>query len=413
MSKGIRLPWRFEMTLAARFLREGRGQTVLILSGIGVGVAVLVFLTALISSLQESLIESTVGRSPHLVLTRRDIAAQGAAETFQGLPVVSQETTRTRREEIPDWPLIVDSLSRDSRIKAVLPVALGPGFVRRGDFSRSVSIRGVDLAQADRIYQISSRIKAGSKTITAGTILLGSELARDLGVNPGDALTLTLPDGRETSILVGGIFDLGVQAPNRTWIVMSRERAASLLGTANTVTVIEAQVFSVFGAQAVATDWRVRLPGLKVDSWQESNRELLSGIRGQSNSSVIIQVFVLLSVTLGVASVLAISALQRSRQIGILKAIGMRTGSVARIFLFQGVLLGLIGSGLGCLLGLLLTQGYVLIGQKTGAVLFPIQLKAQTLLVMAGIATLASAVAAYVPARRSAKIDPIEVIRGG
>lgn len=405
---------RFELLLTTRFLIENRGQTLLITLGIAVGVAVLVFLNVLIDGLQDNLIDQTVGRSPHIVLTREDQSAAGAANLLGNAPVIFFDTYQAQQKNIDQWPLLVKALARDPAITAVVPVAQGPGFVSRGNQDQPVVIRGMDLEAADRIYHIRPRLLEGSGDVSAGTVLIGVDLAGDLNINSGDVVLTVLPGGRTESFLVGGIFDLGVQNLNKTWLVMSLEQAASLLGIENYITTIELQVGEVFMAADVAAGWNARLPGYRLESWQETNTQLLSALQSQSSSSFTIQFFVLLAVTLAVASVLAINAVQKSRQIGILKAIGIRTTSVARVFLLQGAILGLAGSVLGCAMGVGLVHAFVVLTRSaTGDPLFPLATDPLKLVLIVLIASGSATLAAYLPARRSARLDPIEVIRSG
>lgn len=405
---------RFEWEMAIRFLREGRGQTILIIAGVGIGVTVLVFLNTLIDGLQRTLIQKTVGKFPHITITRERFDTGGALRANRdGTLLAVQENAVNATRGILDWRLIKENLEKDSRIKAVLPVVQGSAFLARGGANKPVVIRGMDMTDADRIYKIRSGIQEGTGDTIAGTVLLGKQLAEDLDVRTGDAVSLLLENGNSARLLVGGIFDLGVQTPNRTWVVMNREQAGRILGLENQASFIESQVNDVLTAGETAREWRGRLPGYRVESWQETNSELLSGLRGQSSSSYMIQVFVLLAVSLGISSVLVVSVMQKSKDIGILKAMGMRSDSIARVFLMQGAAMGLIGALIGCVLGAALIKLYLAINAVTGGILFPIELQSQTLVFMTLVCTAASTVAAYVPARRSSGINPIEVIRNG
>jgi lipoprotein-releasing system permease protein len=210
---------------------------------------------------------------------------------------------------------------------------------------------------------------------------------------------------------VAGIFDLESQPVNETWVIISRSRAQILFDLDNGMTEIELQVPDVFTAADRARELRAAFPELKWLSWQESNAALLSALRSQSSSSYMIQVFVLLSVTLGIASVLAVSVVQKARQIGILKAIGTLTRSVSRIFLVQGAVLGFTGSVLGTLGGWLLIRMFTAVRSEAGG--FPITVEFGAVALSVAVATAAGTLAAFIPARRAAKLNPIEVIRNG
>lgn len=405
---------KFDLKLAARFLLAGKTQTILIFVGIAVGVAVLVFLTFLISGLGEDIIDRTIGNSPHITITREDQPLLFSRQDFNGLPVLTEDGSRTVRETIDEWQFIVRGLQSDPRIRAVVAVADGPGFIIRGDLEEAVVIRGMDIESADRIYNISPRIINGNSNLVAGTILIGKELSEKIKAGAGDAVQIRLMGEDPESFLVGGVFDLGVQTLNQRWVIMNRERAAFLFGFENGVNVIEAQVHEVFQSLGIAQEWARQLPRFKVDSWEDANRQLLTGLRSQASSSYTIQFFVLLAVTLAVSSVLAISAIQRAKQIGILKAMGIRTMRIGRVFLLQGAVLGFTGSLLGSLLGVALLYFFVSVSRTPdGDPIVPVTLTFTGIAAIVLITTAAGTVAAYFPARHSARLDPIEVIRNG
>ncbi|MBP1762089.1 MAG: ABC-type transport system, involved in lipoprotein release, permease component [Firmicutes bacterium] len=398
---------RFEFSLARRFLEENRSQTLLIILGIAIGVAVMVFLSALIDGLQANLIDKTVGRSPHIVISNDENAAAGAVKSKDGDRVLLLDATRKTMRPIVEWRNITNDLAADRRIKTVLPVVEGSGLIERGQVSRAILLKGFDLVKADQIYDISDSFVDGSPNIRDGAVLIGKDLAADLGVGAGEPIKLALSGRDSLTVVVDGVFDLGISSVNQRWLVMDQRRAAALLGLGDRINTIEMQVYDVLSADALAREWALRLPGYEVVSWQESNASLLAGLRSQSSSSYTIQFFVMMAVILGVASVLAISAVQKSKQIGILKAMGIRTASVSRVFMIQGLALGMGGTAGGLGLGLLMSKAFIVLAQQDYSLL----LRPFTAAVIISATVLSATLAAYLPARQVSKIDPIEVIR--
>ncbi len=401
--------WRFEISLARRFLEENRGQTLLIVLGIALGVAVMVFLSALIDGLQADLIQKTVGRSPHIVISNAEYASAEAAQTLDDKPVLLLDATQKTSRPIVEWRNLTAALTADQRIETVLPVVEGSGLIRRGQVSRAILLRGMDLEQADGIYAISQSIIAGNPNAPEGAVLIGKNLAEDLGVTAGDPIQLELSSRESLTVMLDGVFDLGTSAINQRWLIVDQRQAGALLGMGDRISSFEMQVYDVLSAETLAREWGTRLPSYRVESWQESNAALLSALSSQSSSSYTIQFFVLLAVTLGVASVLAISAVQKSKQIGILKAIGIRTGSVARVFMIQGMALGSVGTLFGFGLGLVMSKAFIRFANQD----YNLLLRPLTVLIIVGTTILAATLAAFIPARKVSQIDPIEVIRNG
>lgn len=404
----------FEWTMAWRFLREGRGQTLFILLGIAVGIAVQVFIGTLIAGLQEDLIQATVGTSPHIVLkgeaNSNEMALPNDAEAYLAR---NAGNFGEQSALIGNWTRLVEALEEEEGITAVSPLAQGNAFAQKGSERQPILIQGVDLKRADGIYQIQDRLVQGLSRLGADDVLVGNALAQKYQLKVGDPLMVELPGGARQSFTISGIFDFGNQNINEAWIFMNIDRAMRLLGYSGRVVQIEVQVEDVFSADVLAEALSRSYAGLTVTDWKEDNADLLVALQSQSSSTYTIQVFVLLAVTLGIASVLAVSVVQKSKQIGILKAMGIASRSASRIFLLQGGLLGFAGSLVGVVFGYVLTQLFLWgTSLKTGEPIFPLVFKILPTLGIVAIATLASIAASFWPARRSAKLNPIDVIRG-
>jgi len=269
-----------------------------------------------------------------------------------------------------------------------------------------VAVLGIDPLRYQRVVPVADYLIAGALRVGAGDALIGTKLADDLGLGVGDKLRLDA-GGDSTAVLnVAGIFELGVSELDARYVYLDLKQAQSLLGLAGGVTVIDVTVDDIFAADAYAA--RIaRLLGLKAESWIETNAQLVNGLRSQSLSTVMISVFVAISVAFGIASVLAVSVVQRTREIGILRAMGSPRRQIQRVFLLQGGVLGLTGSAAGSGAGFAL----VWIFNTLGPGLFPIPLAPTLIPAAMGIATLVGVLAAAAPARRAARLDPVDAIR--
>ena len=395
-----------EWTIATRFLREGKSQSTLILVGIAVGVAVIVFLTALITGLQENIIERTLGTQAHIRIVPTE-ERNRVLPAPEGTTQLVLETRRAQRlRSINNWQQVLVVLDALDQVTAASPVISGPAFARRGEAIESVALVGIDAERYQRIIPISDDIVAGRFRIGAGDTVIGSQLAADLGLGVGDKLRLDGGQGRETVVNVAGIFELGVRELDARYVYLDMKQAQSLLDLPGAATVIDVTVDDIFAAEAVAG--RIaRLTGVKAESWMETNAQLMNALRSQSLSTQMISVFVALSVALGIASVLSVSVVQRTREIGILRAMGTTRAQMLRVFLVQGGLFGLAGSVVGGLAGYGLVGAFNTFGPK----LFFIPVDPWLPVFAALLATVTGIVAAAVPARRAARLDPVEAIR--
>lgn len=376
------------LRIAARFLRRSPVQSALIAAGIAVGIGVQVFLGSLIISLQQNLVDETVGSSPQVTVAG---AAEGEAVTYDAA--------------------LEQALAGDERITAVVPVRGFSAIYRRGAESSPLRVVGGELETLDAIYDISGRTVAGEASLAGDDVLVGVDLAEANGLEPGDTAVLILPDGDESRRTVAAVFDFGTAAANETLAFVPSGFAAAVLGfEPDEFTAIEMQVADVFESTAVADGLRAdpALAATTVSEWQAENEDLLSALQSQSSSSYTIQLFVLVAVALGIASTLAISAVQKTRQIGILKAMGMKDAKAGRIFLWQAALLGLVGAGAGVGLGLALIA---LFSRFAATFTIDPQWSFTALSFVVGVAV--AVLSSLIPSRRTSRLDPIEVIQGG
>jgi lipoprotein-releasing system permease protein len=403
----------FELFVALRYLREGRAQTALVLGGTTVGVAVIIFLTALISGLQATLIDQTLSSQAHVVLRRPERAARVLAAAPGDVVAAAVERTPERQRSIDQWQQVLQVALAAPGVLGASPSASGSAFASRGEVSKPVALRGVEAEGFDAVIQIGRRIQAGRFRVEGPEVVIGTVLAEDLGLAVGDKLRLTTPEGVSDVFTVSGIFDLGSRDVNQRWVLCSLRTAQTLLDLAGGVTTIELKVADVFEAEHIAAGLASRT-GLVADSWMRLNAQLLTALRSQSSSSWMIQFFVVVAVALGIASVLGVSVIQKSREIGILKATGTRTGTVLRIFLAQGTIVGVAGSALGALLGTAMAIGFShAVKNPYGEALFPVNLTAGLYALASAVAIGTGVLAAVFPARVAARLDPATVIRHG
>lgn len=396
-----------ESTIALRFLRQGRAQTLLILFGIAVGVSVIVFVTALISGLQQNIIQRTLGTQAHVRVEAPRERNRVAPAEDGVLQLVLEDPRPQSLRPIDNWLQARDVLDRLPGVDAVSPLVSGPAFGRRGEAVESVALVGIDPPRYLRVIPLDDSIVEGRLDVGSGNAVVGRQLAEDLGLRLGGKLRLQAGDGRDAIVNVAGIFELGVRELDARYVYTDLKQAQSLLALPGGVTVIDVTVDDLFAADRVAA--RIRgLTGLRAESWMESNAQLMNALSSQSLSTRMISFFVAMSVALGIASVLAVSVAQRTREIGILRAMGTRRRQMLRVFLVQGAVLGLAGSAVGALAGLGLVAAFNVFGPG----LFFIPLPPALVPAAMAVATLAGMGAALVPASRASRLDPVEAIRG-
>lgn len=404
----------FEWFVALRYLREGRAQTALILGAVSIGVGVVVFLSALISGLQRNLITKTLGSQGHIVVHPPDLEARVLVEEQAGQIFAARiEKPSQRLQSISGWQKVVSELGMLDGVIAAAPVVLGSAFAVRGAATKSVSLRGIEPDGFSRIINLADKIKAGRHQIAGSEALLGSELAQDFGISLGDKIRIITGTGQTDVFTVAGIFDLGSKDLNERLLFVPLRSAQTLFDLAGGISTIEIKVRDVFTAQQIAVAIE-RRSDLVADSWTRSNPQLLVALQSQESSKNVMLFFITLTVALGIASVLIVSVVQKSREIGVMRAVGTSRRRILRIFLIQGGLVGFAGSILGSGLGALLAQAFVRLWRTAdGSPMFPIELGLPLFALPMALATLVGIGAAVAPARRAARLDPAAVMRYG
>jgi lipoprotein-releasing system permease protein len=402
----------FEWTAATRFLREGRMQTIFIVVGVSIGVAVIVFMSAMLDGMQANFIRRVLTSQAHIVL----LPPQEVARPLMAAPQLGEaaavQKPYQRIRSIDQWQRIADELKGMRSVTAVSPMVSGPVLASRGEASRAVTMSGVDPALFYRIVRIPELIVAGAPRLTSTDIIVGMELANDLGVVVGDKLRLAAASGSGVTLTITGIVDLGSKGANQRTTYVALHTGQSLLGLIGGVSSIDLTVDDIYAAESIARQIEA-ITGIEADSWIKTNAQFFSAVSAQTIANTAIRIFVGLSVAFGIASVLVVSVVQKSKEIGILRAMGASQGQIMRVFLLQGGILGLAGSLFGSITGagaLIVWQSYA--RNPDGTALFPLILEPNLFLGSAFLATITGLAAALAPALRGARLDPVVAIRG-
>jgi lipoprotein-releasing system permease protein len=381
------------LQIAFRFLKSSLGQTILIALGISVGVSVQVFIGSLIGGLQNDLVNTTIGSSSQITISHED-----------------------KTMLLEDYMDITNEVNTVEGVNNVSYSLSGAGTLINDENTYPILLRGFNLDLSDGIYEFEDKLVEGTLPTNNNEVILGNNLVEELGLNVGQTLTLQIPLVGESEVTLVGIYDFKVATINNLWIIGNLVTVQNVLNTGDKVSNIEMQLDDVFAAEEVAliVENTVTSSNIKITNWIEQNGELLSGLTAQSSSSLMIQVFVTISVVLGITSVLAITVIQKSKQIGILKAMGIQDRTASLIFLSQGFILGVLGAIGGVLLGLGLTYMFFTFAvDANGDPVINLLVNPNFIGLSAIIAILSSSIASIIPARKSSKLTVIEVIRNG
>lgn len=403
----------FEWLVAFRFLREGRVQTSFIIGGVAIGVGVIVFMSALLSGLQANFVKRVLTGQAHIqLLPPKEVVRPLYQSQNEGVHAHILQSPLQRLKSIDQWQSVTGQIRAFPEVSIVSPAVTGSAFILRGAANRAITVLGIDPDLYFRIVPMPEKMVHGQARVTVSDILIGTELASDLGVGVGDKLRISAANGNTNTLVISGIFDLGNKGANARTTIVALRSAQSLFGLVGGVSALDVTVHDVYSAEAVAR--RITsLTGVQADSWIKTNEQFFTAISAQTTANTAIRVFVGLSVAFGIASVLVVSVVQKSREIGILRAMGITRGQILRIFLLQG---GLLGFG-GALVGVMLGLGGLFIWQQAernadGSVMFAMSFEPSLFVMALVLATATGLLASFAPALRAARLDPVVAIRG-
>ena len=399
----------FALKVARRYLLSNPSQTLLLIAGVALGVTIFVFITALIAGLAVRLTEQVTGNSAHISLQ----PATRVARVLAGpdLPVESVALVSTfQRQQIRDWPMAVELLRANPAVSAISTQISGSAFLVKSQAVAPVSVIGLEPQGIDAISRITPNIIDGDGDLGADGLLIGVRMAEDLGLSAGQPILLRTERGVERQLTVRGVFRTGLQSLDERVAFLSLQTARPLFDLPEGVTNIEVKLKNPDDARATAR-FLADATGLRATPWQEKNLSLEDALRAQGQTGTMIQAFSLVSIIIGVASALVLSAYRRRGEVGIMRAFGVPSGFILWVFLIQGLLIGLIGALIGCATGYGLCVWLEGITKADGSSILPIAPQQGGYVAALVLTTLGAVIASILPARSASRIDPLEAIQ--
>lgn len=397
----------YALKIASRYLTANKAQTVLLVTGVAVGVFIFIFMSALIGGLAEFILSRTVGDISHITI-QAETEDPSLLINPDGAVLFIAEKGVTRTATLTDAAIWTPMIAELQGVKAVSPQITGAGFLTRGAQVSQVSITGVQPGQESAIIKLDTYTKEGSERIAAGLIVMGRDLADDLALSLGQSVRVQSSNGVTTTLTLSGIYESGNGAIDGARAYVSLSTARTLFAIPQGVTQIEIKLNDLNAADDIAI--RIRsLTGLDASPWTDGAAQLMEALNAQAQTGYFLKTFALITIVIGVASALMLSTYRRRPEIGIMRAMGAKQSFVIFVFVMQGAMIGLLGGLTGAGLG------YVALlpfpprdAFQVGTLPLDITQGSYGLAI---ILTLIGAIlASILPARAAARVDPVTAI---
>jgi lipoprotein-releasing system permease protein len=408
------------LDIAFTHLRGRKRQTIVSVVGVALGVGFTIAMAALMQGFQEDFVRRVIDNSPHITVKdeyrtppRQPLYLRHAAGALQ----LRSQKPRDEVRGIKRAAHMVAVLNRWPGVHAA-PTLQGQLFVRYGSKDQSATVFGIDPQQERRVTKIEKDMIAGSldrlKT-TANGIIIGNGLARKLGVALNDTVTAVSVEGVILKMKIVGIFKTGVVTLDDTYSYVLLKKAQVLQKRTNVVNQVRVKLADVNKAVATARMIEERF-GYKAESWQEANEGIFGVFVIQNAIMYSTTSAILLVACFGIYNIISTVIYEKARDIAILKSIGFAEPDIRRVFLLEGLAVGVLGSLLGCAIGfgLISIMGAVRInvGGFVELQRFVLKYSPWHYVIASGVAMTAATAAGYLPARKAARLRPVEIIRG-
>jgi lipoprotein-releasing system permease protein len=387
----------YRFFLAVRQMKSRGGKflsfaTFISIIGIALGVAAIIVVMGVMSGFTEEIRSKILGLKPHILV-----------QTFGTLSDVSPVSKKIEK---------IDGVVASS------PVIWEEGIIQYKERAKGIIIKGIDYQKEIKVTDLKKYIKGSDVSSLKDGILIGEELAKNLGILTSDKILIISPQLNSQEFKVKGFFNSGMYEYDNSLVFLSLEDTQRLFVLGNEYSGIQVKVKDVFKAETIKKELQNVLgPNSIVRTWQDMDRTLFEALKLEKIAMFTILTLIVIVASFNIASTLVVMVMEKRRQIGILKAVGATSNDIRKIFLYQGSIIGFCGTVSGCIIGLILgillkKYHFIALSEEIYSIPYlPIKLEWDMFIVVGLLAFLISIIAAIYPATRAAKLGVAETLR--
>jgi lipoprotein-releasing system permease protein len=405
------------LDIAFTHVRSRARQTLVAIAGVSIGVGFSIMMAALMQGSQDDFIRQLVNALSHIAVSdeRRDPPLQPAESEYAAVRMHGL-TPESRR------PGIKNPLATMAALEGWVPGAVAPSvkvqaIIRYASRDIGTSILGIDPHREPRVSDLVNQMRQGTLASlyrATNAIILGDRLAEKIGARVGAHITVQTSEGARIDAQVVGFFHSGVRTVDESTSYVLVRTAQILARQTGLVNEIRVRVNDPMAAREVSARIEQETRYKSV-SWQEAHEDLLNTFVIRNLIMYTIVGAILLVASFGTYNIISTITHEKARDIAIMKSLGLSEGTVRTIFVIEGQILGLVGGVIGFGLGYVLCLALGSIEIKSPFIdttRIPLAYSMWHYAIALGVAMLSSFAAGYVPARRAARVHPVEIIRG-
>lgn len=413
---------RLNFLIARTHLLAKPKQTIVAMMGVTFGIGVFIAMVSLMTGLNDFTEDLSMNSTPDIRIFN-DIKTERAAIIEQinpdGINFVHHAKPKREQARIRNAFQIAEVVRSYPTVKGASPQVTSQAFFNYGPVQLNGMISGVDIMEEDNLFDLKSRMKQGNLEALASspnTVIMGAGLAKKLNARTGDRVLVTTPQGQNLSLKIAGLFQIGLGAVDNVKCYASLATVQKMLGKdPSYVTEINVKLHDFRIANQVAPGMSKSF-GYTAEDWQTANSTFLVGVMIRNILTYTVSITLLIVAGFGIYNILNMTIINKMKDIAILKATGFPGRDVRLIFMIQSMAIGLIGSLMGLCIGFtlayLISQAPFDGGEFVTIDRFPVNFKAKYYIIGVVFGVLTTALAGYMPSRKAANVDPIEILRG-
>jgi len=403
--------------IALTHIRYRLRQTLVGTLGIATGVGFSVMMAALMVGSQRDFVATLVNTLPHVSIRdeQRNAASQPAEAAYDAVAISGLRPDENR-------PGLKNPLALISALEAWIPGAVATSvntraILRYAGRDLTASVLGIDPRREPNVSSLAKNMRQGTleqlSTVPNG-LIVGDGLLNKLGLRMGANVALVPVSGTPLTGRIAGVFHSGVRSVDEGQIYTLTRTAQVLAGQTGLINEIRIRLDDAMASRDVAALVEAQV-GYKALSWQEANEDLMSAFMVRNIIMFTVVGAILLVASFGTYNIVSTITHEKTRDIAIMKALGLSKHTVRRIFILEALLIGLLGAVLGAVLGYLMTFGLSHVEIKTpfgDATTLPVIYEPLHYVGAAAVAIFSSMIAGFLPARKAAAVHPVDIIRG-